>query len=117
MADKASGGSHCDPAAARALVAFVVAFPGEFRDRPAAAGVIADIEPGGERDEAISPSSPLNAMKAGPRRSIASLSHTSISAMRHLPWKGCGQRRKLLLRHHAAAKADCAISFGRRTRL
>src|SRR5512132_1704236 len=27
-------------------------------------------------------------MKAGPRRSSASLSHTSISAMRHLPWKG-----------------------------
>src|SRR5512132_1694536 len=113
MADKASGGSECDPAAAGALLAFVVALPGEFRHRPAVAGVVANIEPGGERDEAHLALLALECDESGTEevdRLVVPHIHLRDAP---LALEGRGQRRELLFRHHAAS----AISLGRRTRL
>src|SRR5512144_1873376 len=97
MADEASG-SERNPAAARALVAFVVAFPGEFRDRPAVAGIIADIEPGGERDEAHLAFLALERDEGGTEevdRLVVPHIHLHDAP---LALEGCGQRRELLFR-------------------
>src|SRR5687768_31042 len=64
VANEAAGGSHGDPAAAGALVALVDALPGELGDRPTGAGVVADVEPGLDGDEAHLAFLPLDLEKS-----------------------------------------------------
>ena len=113
VADELSGGSHGDPPAAGALVAFIDALPGELGDQSAGAGVIADVEPGLDGDEAHLAFRAID-HKIGGLDEVERLGIPEIhlgDAPTALE-RRC-QRRELLARHQPAP----AISFGSRTRL